>query len=256
MGMTPLIFHLPHAATAIPADVRAGICLSDAALAEEIRILTDHHTDQLFGMLAKDQDILVRFAYSRLVTDVERHASDRDEPMSARGMGAVYTHGHELTRLRLNTACREDLMRKFYHPHHQALETAVKAHLERFGSALVVDCHSFPETSKPYEANQTLLRPEICIGTDAFHTPEIIAVALERSYRSAGYLVARNTPFAGSIVPASSYRRDPRVRSVMIELRRDIYMDELTSQLLPDISRLTNANQAAIEALRHVRTCH
>ena len=41
----------------------------------------------------------------------------------------------------------------------------------------------------------------------------------------------------------------------MIELRRDIYMDERTSQLLPDISRLTNANQAAIEALRHVRTC-
>ncbi len=158
--------------------------------------------------------------------------------MSARGMGAVYTHGHALTPLRRNAVCREDLMRRFYLPHHQALEAAVRAHLDRFGSALVVDCHSFPEVSQPYEMDQTRLRPEICIGTDPFHTPEIIAGALERIYRSAGYLVARNTPFAGSIVPASSYHRDPRVRSVMIELRRDIYMDEVTTQLFPTSASL------------------
>ncbi len=78
--MTPLILHIPHASTVIPSDVRAGIHLPDAALAEEIRILTDHHTDTLFGKLAKDQDIVVRFAYSRLVTDVERHASMRMNP--------------------------------------------------------------------------------------------------------------------------------------------------------------------------------
>jgi N-formylglutamate amidohydrolase len=43
-----------------------------------------------------------------------------------------------------------------------------------------------------------------------------------------GYSVAVNRPFSGALVPSHFYRRDKKVRSVMIEVNRCLYMDEST----------------------------
>ena len=40
-----------------------------------------------------------------------------------------------------------------------------------------------------------------------------------------------NTPFAGAIVPAKHYKKDERVQAVMIEIRRDLYLNESTGLL-------------------------
>jgi hypothetical protein len=45
VGSTSVVLHVPHASTAIPGDVRAGILLDDAELARELLASTDHHTD-------------------------------------------------------------------------------------------------------------------------------------------------------------------------------------------------------------------
>ena len=39
-----------------------------------------------------------------------------------------------------------------------------------------------------------------------------------------------NRPYAGSIVPADSYGRDPRVCSVMIEVNRALYINETSGE--------------------------
>ena len=36
--------------------------------------------------------------------------------------------------------------------------------------------------------------------------------------------MALNKPFAGALVPASRYCRDPRVTAVMVEVNRDLYL--------------------------------
>jgi N-formylglutamate deformylase len=41
-----------------------------------------------------------------------------------------------------------------------------------------------------------------------------------------GYSVAVDAPFSGALVPLSSYRKDRRILSVMIEVNRRLYMDE------------------------------
>ncbi len=48
-----------------------------------------------------------------------------------------------------------------------------------------------------------------------------------------GFSVALNKPFPGAITPLKFYGREPRVQSLMIEVRRDLYMDELTGAKLP-----------------------
>jgi N-formylglutamate deformylase len=245
-----LIFHIPHASTFIPDDVRGDILLDDVALANEVRLLTDHFTDRIFGDLAVMGDAVVQCPVSRLVVDVERFSNDALEPMSERGMGAVYRLTHELKPLRASLGIRDDLLKRFYEPHHATLTAAVESHLELQGEAIILDCHSFPQHALPYEANQTLYRPEICIGTDPHHTSDDMANAIAQAYRNNCFDVAFNTPFAGALVPLASYKRDFNVKSIMIEVRRDVYMDEKTSWMKEDWSKFARANGAAIDVLR------
>jgi hypothetical protein len=91
---------------------------------------------------------------------------------------------------------------------------------------LIVDCHSFPSLALAYELDQTSERADICIGTDPFHTPPAICSAIVSAAKEEGYSVAVDAPFAGSLVPLASYRKDKRIMSVMIEVNRRLYMDE------------------------------
>jgi N-formylglutamate deformylase len=246
-----LIFHIPHASTHIPDDVRHDLSLSNAALAEELRVLTDHFTDKLFSGLARLTDFVVKCPVSRLVVDVERFVDDALEPMHAQGMGAVYSKTHNGGVLRTSMQSRDSLLQRYYNPHHTALHQAVETHLSEQGEAVIIDCHSFPECALPYESNQALHRPEICLGTDDVHTSEALLCAVELAYRAADFEVSRNTPFAGALVPLAHYGRDKRVQSVMIEIRRDVYMDEKTTSLKSDLSHLQRANEQAINAARN-----
>lgn len=104
------------------------------------------------------------------------------------------------------------------------------------GHALIVDVHSFPSAALPYELHGEQARPEVCIGTDALHTPALLAEAAAVAF--AGGDVGNDEPFAGTYVPTRHYRTDDRVRSVMIEIRRDTYLDERSGEAhdgFPDV---------------------
>ncbi len=44
---SPVILHVPHSSRRIPADVRPGIVLDDAALERELDHITDSHTEEI-----------------------------------------------------------------------------------------------------------------------------------------------------------------------------------------------------------------
>lgn len=213
-----LLLHIPHASVFIPAAYRGDFTVP---LDEEVRNMTDWFTDALFDLPAAR----LVFPISRLVCDAERFRDDASEEMARRGMGACYTHGCRGTRIRrLTDARREEILRTWYDPHHRALESLTAAALRRHGRCLIVDCHSFSARPLPYEADQRADRPDICIGTDPFHTPDALAALLADAFARRGYSVAFNAPYAGSIVPLRSYRADRRVLSVMIEVNRGLYL--------------------------------
>ena len=62
-------------------------------------------------------------------------------------------------------------------------------------------------------------------------------------------MAALNRPFAGSIVPAKHWQKTREVRSVMIEVRRDIYMDEQTGEKLPTFDEAAARVCLLLEAL-------
>ena len=244
-----VVLHLPHDSLAIPEGVRGQFVTGEAALANELLKMTDRFTGNLFGARYSLEQT-VRAPVSRLVVDVERFDKDELEPMSARGMGAIYLRTHDGAVLRnpVSEAQRRSLMESYYFPHHQALVCAIERALVGHGRALVVDAHSFPCNPLPYEINQKGDRPEICIGTDEFHTPAALLFHLQGAFEAAGFTVATNEPFSGALVPQRYYQRDARVSSVMIEVRRDIYMDECSGEKHDGFEAIRHRINGAMEA--------
>jgi N-formylglutamate amidohydrolase len=242
------VIHIPHASTAIPEDVREQFQVTDAELAHELRVMTDHLTGELFDIPGT---AIIRFPVSRLVVDPERFERDDQETMSRLGMGVVYSRTAAQTPLRrsLDPAEREQLLERWYRPHHAALAAAAARMIENHGSCLIIDAHSFPSRPLPYELDQNPYRPDICVGTDTFHTPAWLGELAARLCREAGWSVEMDRPFAGALVPGAFYGIDARVRAIMIEVNRGLYLDESTATASPGLDTCRKELATIVRAL-------
>jgi N-formylglutamate deformylase len=222
-----LIVHLPHDSADIPPQFREQFVLGDEELATELLAMTDAHTAAMFrGICAPENEI--RAPVSRLLVDVERFADDALEVMASHGMGVIYTHTSQKQSLRrpLSEGERSLLLREYYHTHHERFTGRVTDVLQKEGRALILDAHSFPEKPQPSSLDQNQDRPEICLGTDTFHTPPHVREAFVSAFAGEGFSVRVDAPYAGAIVPAAYYRQNVSVSSVMIEVNRMLYMNE------------------------------
>ena len=206
--------------------------VSAGELEAEVRALTDWYTDELYEPFLAIGGTGLRYGYSRLVLDPERFDDDGQEIMAERRMGVIYTHGARGTPLRRapTPAEREALLETIYRPYHATLESLVAGSLERFGRCVIIDGHSYPAAALPYELHPLAPRPAVCLGTlETEQSPETLMKLFEETVRGQGLSVARNAPFAGSIMPAR-YVRHPAVSSIMIETNRGLYLDAVTAR--------------------------
>ena len=215
-----MILHIPHSSTYVPETYKV---LEGVSLKKEFQRMTDWYTNELFDF---DEAEKLIFPYSRLYCDVERFRSDRDESMAKKGMGVCYTRTSYGTKLR-EVSSKEKVFIKstIYDAHHKKLEELVEEELYVQGSALIIDCHSFPNEFLA-QHNESDKRPDICLGTDSFHTPPELMEQLRDYFEKEGLTVAINEPFVGTMVPLKFYGKDKRVKSIMIEVNRKLYLTE------------------------------
>ena len=246
---SPVVIHVPHAGTTIPPGVRAGIALDGPDLRLELLRMTDWHTDQIALTAhrhASPRPWVFRNRLSRLVVDPERFPDGREE-MEAVGMGAVYTRTHDGRALRQPTpAERHSLLGRYFFPYAEALRRLVDERLAACGGVVLIDLHSYASQALPYELHADGQRPEICIGTDDFHTSAALSAAAAQAFGGLGR-VGFNSPFAGTYVPLQHYRVDSRVQSLMLEIRRDVYMDESRGEA--ESERIERIGQAIAELI-------
>jgi len=227
MSNNGILLHIPHASKVIPKQWRSIFLLTDELLEKELITMTDSFTDELFDLGAKTDRL--EFPVSRLLVDPERFSEDADEPMSAKGMGAVYTKTHDGQPLKHDNQ-RASLMEEYYFPHHIKLEDWVQSQLDNSGRCFIIDCHSYPSLPISCDLSQEPNRPDFCLGTAEPHTPASLVAASVRAFESFGYSVTVDKPYAGTIVPLKFFGTDPRVSSMMIEVNRKLYMDEKTGE--------------------------
>jgi len=226
--------------------------LDDQALEAELLKMTDAYTGYLFGSHAGDDDSVVTFPVSRLVLDPERFLDDKMETMASIGMGVIYERTSSGDPLRNNPSLeeRDALIQRFYVPHNKQLNAAIENDLAQHDSALILNCHSFPSRPLPFEIDQDLNRPDICIGTDAFHTPDHLLEVARQAVTDEGLTCEVNRPFSGSLVPSRYYEQDRRVYSIMIEVKRSLYMDESTGKRSAAYGRCRASVGKIVERIR------
>lgn len=222
------VIHIPHSSVYIPKDCMKYFVADEELLQTELYTMADLYTDEIY-----QQDGFSHYAVakvSRLVCDMERFRNDKDEKMSLIGMGAVYKRTMQGKPLkRFTSKEREELLNRFYDPHHAMLTKTVDDILEKHGKCLIIDGHSFGRQPLPWFKNHKTEWADFCIGTDDYHTPPALAETLKNAMEAKGYSVEYNVPFAGALVPMKHYGNDKRVTSIMIEINSKLYLEEANS---------------------------
>jgi N-formylglutamate amidohydrolase len=248
---SPVLLHVPHAGTGVPPWTRDRLLLDDAGLAAERAALTDHLTDRIAlgaaGAAAVAPWVVVN-RVSRFVVDPERFPDEREE-MAAVGMAAVYTRGTRGQRIRADDpAHRDELLAAYYAPWADAVADLVDARLAATGRAVLVDVHSYPSAPLPYELHADGPRPAVCLGTDPVHTPPALLAAAREAFARVGE-VGTDSPFGGTYVPLRHHGRDPRVQSIMVELRRDGHLVEPAGPVTAGLAAAVAALAALVDAV-------
>ncbi len=242
--MNNILIHIPHGSYVIPEKYKFLFYLSEKDLFQEQIKMTDSFTEDLFTVPNTENIV---FPISRLVCDVERFRHEKDEEMTKQGMWVCYTKTSELKPLkRVNPMHKAEILKNYYDVHHKKFTEKVKQILEKYRSCLIIDGHSFASVPLPYELHADSFRPDICIGTDKFHTPKYLTEYFYKSFSNLGYKAAINNPFCGTIVPLDFYGKSKRVKSIMLEINRSLYMNEKTGEKNNNFEKVKNDIQKII----------
>lgn len=228
-GTIPVLLHVPHAGLESfldSSDIETG------AIVREMTTMADLNTDWIARFASSSMDgnpYLLQSNMTRMECDVERYPDDREE-MNKVGMGVIYRLGMQgaddiLYSEELPQGVIDHRLGALYKPYHRMFGSMVEEMVERFGFAVIIDVHSYAKNPLPYELHADADRPEICVGvnndTDENMVRDLIdGDKLHERRWSYGF----NTVFRGAITP-EGMEDNPQVHSVMLEFRKDTYMD-------------------------------
>jgi N-formylglutamate deformylase len=244
--MKKLILHIPHSSTNIPS--LKGYVDDKTKIQNEIIKLTDWYTNELFH---SDYDEMIITPFSRLFCDVERFEKDEDEIMSKVGMGVLYENFDDGSLLRkVSTTLRSRIIRDYYWKHHNALLEKVNKQIVNEGSCLIIDCHSYPSKPLIRDLDQTSTRPNFNIGIDKYHTPQKLVDASITYFEQKGFSIGVDWPYKGTIVPLEHYQKNKKVNSIMLEVNRELYLNEPSNEKSERFNEISEIVKSYLEWIR------
>jgi N-formylglutamate amidohydrolase len=268
---TPLVLSSPHSGRHYPQALLARLRVDGDAL----RALEDGPVDLLLARGCSVDATMIAATYPRALVDLNRDPNELDpealvDPwavpgglrltLKARaGLGIVPTRllGDAIYREPLTAAEVEERLACAYAPYHRRLEALLAERWQRFGAALVLDCHSMPTMPSSPRAEAPI---DVALG-DRFGRcchPRLTEAA-ERALAGTGLRVARNRPYAGGHITERYGQPDLGIHALQLELRRGLFMHE-TSHAPHDgfawlQALLGDLVQALVEAVLDLAAC-
>jgi len=247
----PLIFNSPHSGSVYPDDFLQASRIDLPTL----RRSEDSFMDELIGDLSDHGFPVVRVHFPRSYVDVNREPYELDPRMFvgrlpsfantrsmrvAGGLGTiprVVGDGQEIYRERLSVDDALGRIEQLYKPYHRALRRLINRVHQRFGTTVVVDCHSMPSVGVSRDEPR---RPDVVIG-DRYGTScaALLADIVEETLTSLGYSVGRNKPYAGGFITEHYGNPASGLHAIQLELNRAIYMDERRRERGPNFAQVT-----------------
>ncbi len=207
-----------------------------------IRSSEDAFVDQLFRSAAPNGAPFLKAAMPRAYLDLNRSADELDpalilgarrqghNPRVASGLGViprVVANGRSIYHGKLTMDDARLRIDTYWRPYHMRLKSLLAESHEKFGQAILIDCHSMPHEAVAMASTAKSRRPDVVLG-DRFGASAsgVIVDQIEAAFASAGLNVARNTPFAGAYVTQTYGRPGRYQHAVQIEIDRSLYMNE------------------------------
>ena len=215
------LIHLPHSGINIPKEFINDYLLSKDELIKNIYQYCDLYTDELFKSLFHTFDG-VKSDYSRLFFDPERFGDDSQEDMYRKYKLGWFYENAILTKKPLRNTDSKSLIRKYFDNHHKKLNEKTEQKLVMYDKCTVIDCHSF-SNERYWFHDVNLQLPDLCIGFEDNHVDKELVNIIKDEFQ--GYDIGINTPYSGSLVPTNYWGKDFRVKSVMIEINKKLYLE-------------------------------
>jgi N-formylglutamate amidohydrolase len=252
---TPLVVSSPHSGSVYPTSFLQMARLDHLSL----RRSEDAYVDALFSSASAHGAPLLRARFPRAYLDLNREPYELDQRMFderlpefvnarslrvAAGLGTIPRVVADARaiyggKLKIEEAFRR--IERIYKPYHEALRGLMHRAHQRFGQAVLVDCHSMPTHSgrDATARGGERRRVDFVIGDRFGQSCSLqIVEAIEETLRRYGYSVQRNRPYAGGYIteyygkPASGWH------AVQIEVARSLYMDEATLAKKPEFDAI------------------
>ncbi len=229
------VFSSPHSGRHYPEAFRRLSRLDDTAL----RASEDAFVDDIFSMVPRYGAPLVAAQFPRAFIDANRDEDELDPALIARfstrrprtlrvsaGLGVVPRIVAENTPIYDGKLPMDEVKARIeccYRPFHSRLSDAIERARARHGIALLIDCHSMPSDTSRRGGRRAEIVLGDCYGASAGGDISDAAFAL---FRSAGFRVARNAPFAGGYITQRYGKPREGVHAIQIEIDRGLYLDQ------------------------------
>ncbi|KQT85797.1 N-formylglutamate amidohydrolase [Aurantimonas sp. Leaf443] len=234
----PFVFCSPHSGRDYPDAFLKATRLTG----EAIRRSEDLFVDRIFDFVPACGAPLIAARFPRAFLDVNREPYELDPRMFAQGLPAyanaasvrvagglgtiprIVAENEEIYRGPLDLDEGLARIETIYKPFHETLDGLLERTRERFGIAILVDCHSMPSSVRTLPGGR---RPDIVLG-DRYGTSasgRLVAMASAR-LAGLGYDVTRNKPYAGGFITERYGRPSIGFHALQIEINRALYADE------------------------------
>ncbi|NJO56166.1 MAG: N-formylglutamate amidohydrolase [Rhodospirillales bacterium] len=234
----PLLFSSPHSGRTYPPAFLASVRLSLATL----RRSEDSFVDDLFAGACSRAMPFLRAHFPRSFVDLNREPYELDPAMfdgrlppyantrSLRVGGGLGTIARvvgdavEIYDRRLPVDEAMERIDTYYLPYHRTLRQALTRLHRRFGTAVLIDCHSMPSSVVCRDERP---KADVVIG-DRYGTScsPRVANTVETTLRDLGYTVHRNKPYAGGFITEHYGAPAVGLHAIQIEINRALYLDE------------------------------
>ncbi len=235
----PVVFASPHSGRDYPPDFVAAARLDGL----DLRRSEDSFVDDLFAEAPVHGAPLLAATFPRAFCDANREPWELDpamfedplpgwvntvSPRVGAGLGTiarVVASGETIYRHKLRFAEAERRVSEYWQPFHTALSRLIEETRARFGTCLLIDCHSMP--AHGCGGRNGVGSVDFVLG-DAHGTACSARVTrrVEQVFIGLGYTVRRNDPYAGGYITRHYGRPRDGVHALQIEVARRLYMDE------------------------------
>jgi len=239
---SPVVLSVPHAGRAYSADLLRAARVPVHVL----EALEDRLVDRLVWQAVAAGATAIVASVPRAEIDLNRDEREVDPAMIAPppagdsvmstvrmrgGLGLVPSRIAGAGALWRGRMSRDELKRRIeevHRPYHAAIADALAAARERFGAAVLLDCHSMPPRAPATPGATPGAAPEatIVLGDryGATIAPDLLAAAVAAT-RTLGFAVACNEPYAGGHIIERHGRPSQGVHALQIEIDRAAYLD-------------------------------